>query len=53
MNVFKASGPNMAVAIRIRRRLRELRLEPHDCLSPPPMDAIAAHVAKASGVLAA
>ena len=35
----------------VRARLRELRLEPYDCLSPPLMDAIAAHVAKASGVL--
>jgi S-(hydroxymethyl)glutathione synthase len=37
----------------IRARLRELRLEPYDCLSPPLMDAIATHLAKASGVLAA
>lgn len=35
----------------IRARLRELKLEPYDCLSPPLMDAIATHVAKASGVL--
>lgn len=35
----------------IRARLRELGLEPYDCLSPPLMDAIATHVAKASGVL--
>ncbi len=37
----------------IRARLRELGLEPHDCLSPPLMDAIATHVAKAAGVLRA
>lgn len=37
----------------IRSRLKELGLEPYDCLSPPLMDAIATHVAKASGVLAA
>jgi len=37
----------------VRERLRELRLEPYDCLSPPLMDAIATHVAKASGVLKA
>ena len=37
----------------IRGRLRELGLEPYDCLSPPLMDAIATHVAKASGVLKA
>lgn len=30
----------------IRGRLRELGLEPYDCLSPPLMDAIATHVAK-------
>jgi len=36
----------------IRDRLRQLGLEPYDCLSPPLMDAIATHVAKASGVLA-
>jgi S-(hydroxymethyl)glutathione synthase len=35
----------------IRGRLRELHLEPYDCLSPPLMDAIATHVAKASGAL--
>ena len=35
----------------IRNRLRELDLEPYDCLSPPLMDAIATHVAKASGAL--
>jgi S-(hydroxymethyl)glutathione synthase len=35
----------------IRGRLRELKLEPYDCLSPPLMDAIATHVAKQSGVL--
>ena len=35
----------------VRARLRELKLEPYDCLSPPLMDAIATHVAKASGVL--
>jgi S-(hydroxymethyl)glutathione synthase len=37
----------------IRSRLKELGLEPYDCLSPPLMDAIATHIAKASGVLAA
>jgi S-(hydroxymethyl)glutathione synthase len=35
----------------IRARLRELRLEPYDCLSPALMDAIATHTAKAKGVL--
>lgn len=37
----------------IRGRLKQLGLEPYDCLSPPLMDAIATHVAKASGVLKA
>jgi S-(hydroxymethyl)glutathione synthase len=37
----------------VRARLRELGLEPYDCLSPPLMDAIATHAAKASGVLKA
>ncbi len=35
----------------VRARLRELKLEPYDCLSPPLMDAIATHTAKAKGVL--
>src|SRR5262245_11851602 len=37
----------------VRARLKELHLEPYDCLSPALMDAIATHVAKASGKLAA
>lgn len=37
----------------IRSRLRELKLEPYDCLNPALMDAIATHTAKAKGVLAA
>jgi len=37
----------------IRARLKELNLEPYDCLSPPLMDLIAANAAKAKGVLAA
>ncbi len=36
----------------VRSRLKELRLEPYDCLSPTLMDAIATHTAKASGKLA-
>ena len=32
----------------IRARLRELRLEPYDCLSPGLMDALATHAAKVS-----
>ena len=37
----------------VRARLRELKLEPYDALSPPLMDLIATHTAKARGVLAA
>jgi S-(hydroxymethyl)glutathione synthase len=37
----------------VRSRLKELGLEPYDCLSPPLMDLIATHTAKAKGVLAA
>lgn len=37
----------------VRSRLKSLGLEPYDCLSPPLMDAIATHAAKAKGVLAA
>ncbi len=37
----------------VRARLKALGLEPYDCLSPALMDAIATHVAKASGVLQA
>jgi S-(hydroxymethyl)glutathione synthase len=35
----------------VRSRLQELGLSPYDCLSPPLMDAIATHTAKAKGVL--
>jgi S-(hydroxymethyl)glutathione synthase len=37
----------------VRARLKELGLEPYDCLSPPLMDLIATHVAKSKGVLKA
>lgn len=37
----------------IRARLKELGLEPYDCLSPTLMDLIATHTAKQKGVLAA
>jgi S-(hydroxymethyl)glutathione synthase len=45
------SGADPANQGEVRARLRELRLEPYDCLSPPLMDFIATHIAKASGVL--
>jgi S-(hydroxymethyl)glutathione synthase len=37
----------------VRARLKELGLEPYDCLSPALMDLIATHTAKKKGVLAA
>jgi S-(hydroxymethyl)glutathione synthase len=37
----------------VRSRLKQLGLEPYDCLSPALMDAIATHAAKASGALKA
>jgi S-(hydroxymethyl)glutathione synthase len=37
----------------VRSRLKELGLEPYDCLSPTLMDLIATHTAKSKGVLAA
>jgi S-(hydroxymethyl)glutathione synthase len=45
------SGANPADMGAVRGRLRELKLEPYDCLSPPLMDAIATHIAKQTGVL--
>ena len=36
----------------VRSRLKELKLEPYDCLSPPLMDALATHAAKAKGISA-
>ena len=45
------SGTKPADMGAVRARLKELKLEPYDCLSPALMDAIATHTAKASGVL--
>ena len=47
------SGANPGNMGAVRSRLKELKLEPYDCLSPPLMDAIATHTAKASGALRA
>ena len=47
------SGTNPAQMGAVRAQLRELGLEPYDCLSPALMDLIATHAAKASGVLRA
>ena len=45
------SGYNPAGMDAVRARLNELGLPPYDCLSPPLMDAIATHTAKARGTL--
>ena len=45
------SGADPANMSAVRSRLKALGLEPYDCLSPPLMDAIATHAAKASGML--
>lgn len=45
------SGAAPANMSAVRARLKELKLEPYDCLSPALMDAIATHTAKASGAL--
>ena len=37
----------------VRARLKQLGLEPYDCLSPALMDVLAAHAAKQAGALAA
>jgi S-(hydroxymethyl)glutathione synthase len=47
------AGANPANMGAVRSRLKELGLEPYDCLSPPLMDALATHAAKQSGVLKA
>jgi len=47
------SGTNPAQMQEIRARLKQLGLEPYDCLSPALMDLIATHTAKAKGTLAA
>jgi len=47
--IESGADPNQMGAV--RARLRELGLEPYDALSPPLMDAIATHIAKAQGVL--
>ena len=46
------SGANPASMGAVRAKLRQLSLEPYDCLSPTLMDIIATHAAKAKGVVA-
>ena len=45
------SGTAPSLMGEVRARLKGMGLEPYDCLSPTLMDAIATHVAKASGAL--
>jgi S-(hydroxymethyl)glutathione synthase len=47
------SGANPQNMGAVRSRLKEIGLEPYDCLNPPLMDALATHAAKLSGVLKA
>jgi S-(hydroxymethyl)glutathione synthase len=51
-SIIEAGFPPDRMA-EVRARLRELGLEPYDCLSPALMDYVATHLAKASGKLAA
>src|SRR5512141_2660504 len=45
------SGANPASMGAVRARLKEIGLEPYDCLSPPLMDLTATNTAKAKGTL--
>lgn len=45
------AGTDPAKMGSVRARLKELGLEPYDCLSPPLMDLIATHAAKTKGTL--
>ena len=50
-SIIEAGAADPKDMKKIRDRLKKLRLPPYDCLSPPLMDAIATHVAKAKGTL--
>jgi S-(hydroxymethyl)glutathione synthase len=45
------AGADPAQMGAVRARLKELGLEPYDCLSPPLMDLLATHAAKSKGTL--
>jgi S-(hydroxymethyl)glutathione synthase len=45
------SGTRPSEMAGIRARLKELGLEPYDCLNPPLMDALATFAARKSGAL--
>jgi S-(hydroxymethyl)glutathione synthase len=51
-SIIETGGAKPDQMAGVRARLKELKLEPYDCLSPPLMDAIATHIAKSKGVLA-
>jgi S-(hydroxymethyl)glutathione synthase len=52
-SIIEGGGAKPEQMGEVRARLKELGLEPYDCLSPALMDLIATHTAKAKGVLAA
>jgi S-(hydroxymethyl)glutathione synthase len=52
-SVIEGGGAKPDQMGQVRARLKELKLEPYDCLSPALMDLIATHTAKKKGVLAA
>ncbi|MGH8130108.1 MAG: S-(hydroxymethyl)glutathione synthase, partial [Steroidobacteraceae bacterium] len=52
-SVIETGGAKPDQMAAVRARLKELKLEPYDCLNPALMDAIATHTAKAKGVLTA
>jgi len=50
-SIIESGTPPSRMAA-VRARLKEIGLEPYDCLSPALMDAISTYVAKAKGTLA-
>jgi S-(hydroxymethyl)glutathione synthase len=52
-SIIETGSARPAEMAAVRARLKELKLEPYDCLSPAIMDLIATHTAKTKGVLKA
>jgi S-(hydroxymethyl)glutathione synthase len=52
-SIIEGGGARPDEMAGVRARLKELGLEPYDCLSPALMDLIATHTAKAKGTLKA
>lgn len=52
-SIIESGGAKPEQMGAVRARLKELGLEPFDCLNPTLMDMIAAHVAKSKGLLPA